>query len=183
MKRVVSVVLVLVMVLSMTTTAFAGFSGTLRDENGNIVDQTSAKPQQNATSDLVIKSFSDVPRSHWAYDAIMSMARKGLVNGRTAPNEYGVAEFRPKNHMTRAEFITVIVRYLYYIKADAKEKADLSPYNDSENISPWAEDAFSVAVKTGIITGTSEDTLSPELSTTRAEIATIIMRLCENILK
>jgi len=130
MKRVVSVVLVLVMVLSMTTTSFAGFSGTLRDENGNIVDQTSAKPQQNATSDLVIKSFSDVPRSHWAYDAIMSMARKGLVNGRTAPNEYGVAEFRPKNHMTRAEFITVIVRYLYSDEINTQEKGSYwySPY-------------------------------------------------------
>ena len=39
------------------------------------------------------------------------------------------------------------------------------------------------AVSTGLITGTSDTTLSPQGSASRAEIATILMRFCENVVK
>ncbi|MDO5478965.1 MAG: S-layer homology domain-containing protein, partial [Clostridia bacterium] len=124
-----------------------------------------------------VNPFSDVDADSWYSDAVMWASENGIVKGITE------TKFAPDEKITREQAVTVIVRYLYYIKADVNEKADLSSYNDSENISPWAADAFSVAVKAGIVTGTSEETLSPDLSTTRAEIATIVMRLCENILK
>ena len=39
------------------------------------------------------------------------------------------------------------------------------------------------AVNTGIINGTSDATLSPKGNATRAQVATILMRLCENFVE
>ena len=47
------------------------------------------------------KTFSDVPESHWAYEAISSAAEKGWING------YPDGTFRPENAITRAEAVTL----------------------------------------------------------------------------
>jgi hypothetical protein len=48
-------------------------------------------------------SFSDVPRSHWAYQEITVMAAKGIING------YEDGKFRPNNQITRAEFAKIMI--------------------------------------------------------------------------
>ena len=52
-------------------------------------------------------------------------------------------------------------------------------YADYASVSSWAQYAVDWAVSTGLISGTSADTLSPQGSATRAEIATILMRFVE----
>ena len=47
--------------------------------------------------------FSDVSRDHWAYDAIMEMADRGVVDG------YPDGTFRPENPVTRAEFSKLLL--------------------------------------------------------------------------
>ncbi|MBO8162702.1 MAG: S-layer homology domain-containing protein [Brevibacillus sp.] len=47
--------------------------------------------------------FRDVPRNHWAYEAIMEMAEKGIISG------YKDRTFRPNNHITRAEFAKIMI--------------------------------------------------------------------------
>lgn len=59
-----------------------------------------------------VNSFSDVPETHWAHSAIMTMVRGGLFNGTTAPVN-GVGTFEPDAPMTRAQFVTVLTRLLY----------------------------------------------------------------------
>ncbi|MGG4446999.1 S-layer homology domain-containing protein [Brevibacillus porteri] len=48
-------------------------------------------------------SFSDVPRSHWAYKEITEMAAKGIIKG------YDNGTFRPNNEVTRAEFAKIMI--------------------------------------------------------------------------
>ncbi|MGC5324001.1 S-layer homology domain-containing protein [Brevibacillus sp. SYSU BS000544] len=48
-------------------------------------------------------SFTDVPRSHWAYEAIMDMADRGIISG------YNDRTFRPDNKITRAEFAKIMI--------------------------------------------------------------------------
>lgn len=48
-------------------------------------------------------SFSDVPRSHWAYKEITEMAAKGIIKG------YEDGKFRPNNQVTRAEFAKIMI--------------------------------------------------------------------------
>ena len=47
----------------------------------------------------------------------------------------------------------------------------------------YARTALQWAVGTGLITGTSSTTLSPQDTATRAQVATILMRFCENIVR
>lgn len=49
-------------------------------------------------------SFSDLPKTHWAYDKIMSMAEEGVING------YPDGQFRPDNYMTYGEFIKIVAK-------------------------------------------------------------------------
>jgi len=51
-------------------------------------------------------SFSDVHQGFWAYDAIISAAAKGWVNG------YEDGSFGPANKITRAEVVTLVNRVL-----------------------------------------------------------------------
>lgn len=60
-----------------------------------------------------VTSFSDVPTDHWGYQDIMTMVQQGLFNGTSDPDENGVATFSPEQTMTRAQFIAVLVRYLF----------------------------------------------------------------------
>ncbi|CAM5788741.1 MULTISPECIES: S-layer homology domain-containing protein [Brevibacillus] len=48
-------------------------------------------------------TFSDVPRSHWAYKEIQAMASKGIIKG------YEDGKFRPNNKVTRAEFAKIMI--------------------------------------------------------------------------
>lgn len=65
-----------------------------------------------ASAAETVKSFSDVPETHWAHSAIMTMVKGGLFNGTTPPVD-GVGTFEPDAPMTRAQFITVLTRLLY----------------------------------------------------------------------
>ena len=53
---------------------------------------------------------------------------------------------------------------------------DLSGYTDADRILPFAVDAWSWAVKNGIITGMTVDTLAPRSLTNRAQAAVIFQR-------
>lgn len=46
--------------------------------------------------------FSDVPRDHWAYEEITTMAEKGIIQGYDG-------KFRPNSHITRAEFAKIMI--------------------------------------------------------------------------
>ena len=60
--------------------------------------------------------------------------------------------------------------------------SDLTAYTDRGKISEWAMDAMQWANATGLITGRSEHTLVPQGLASRAEVATIFMRFCKNVL-
>lgn len=51
--------------------------------------------------------FSDVPESHWAYQAIMEMANKGVIKG------VGEGRFDPEGTVTAEMFIVLVGRVIY----------------------------------------------------------------------
>jgi hypothetical protein len=78
---------------------------------------------------------------------------------------------------------TIIHRYMKFKGLDmsAGENADTASFEDFENVSDYAKDAFRYACSNGIISGTSKSTLSPKESATRAQMAAIFQR-CEKVL-
>lgn len=53
-----------------------------------------------------VKSFSDVPSTHWAHEAITWMASQGILNG------VGDGTFRPNDAVTREQFARIMVAAL-----------------------------------------------------------------------
>ena len=118
--------------------------------------------------------FSDVASGLWYTDAIAWAAEDGIVSG------MGEGLFDPDGHLTREQLALILFRFS---GAEATGSSDLfEVFADGEDLSPWAQEALSWAVETGLIGGTLEDEvlyLTPQGSATRAQVATILMRYLE----
>lgn len=121
--------------------------------------------------------FADVLDGTYYENAVGWAVQNGIVNG------VSETEFAPDNTITREQMATIIHRYMKFKGLDmsAGENADTASFEDFENVSDYAKDAFRYACSNGIISGTSKSTLSPKESATRAQMAAIFQR-CEKVL-
>lgn len=76
----------------------------------------------------------------------------------------------------------ILYRYAAYKEYDVSGAADLSGYSDASSISSYARIAMQWANHSGLVNGTSGATLSPQGSATRAQVAVILYRFCEEVL-
>lgn len=88
-KKFYSIVLVLAMMLSMVSPAFAA-----------VVNY--GEELENMPSTSYAQRFSDVPKSYWAFGYIAEMVERGVLSG--YPDGY----FRPDRNVTRAEFAKIM---------------------------------------------------------------------------
>ena len=68
------------------------------------------------------------------------------------------------------------MNYAQYKGQDVSARATLDTYNDATAISSWANDVMSWAVAEGLLTGVTADTLQPQGTATRAQVAAILQR-------
>ena len=115
--------------------------------------------------------FSDVPAGAWYAAAVNWATGEGIVTGATDTS------FRPDSPVTREQLAAILFRYARYKGLDTGSAADLSSYRDEGQISAYARAPLAWAGKTGLITGRSDTDLVPGGTATRAETATILMRL------
>ena len=110
----------------------------------------------------------------WFEIAASWAASLGVVNGMDG-------KFRGDVAVTREQMATMLYRYAQRKGWTAGAVgASLDRFTDASRVSDWADDAMRWAVSTGLINGIG-DTLSPGTGATRAQVATIMMRFCENI--
>ena len=122
-------------------------------------------------------SFSDVKTDGWYTAAIEWAYQNGYAAG------LGDGIFGYKENVTREQLVTFFYTYTAKNGVDVSGRADLAKYSDCDKIHDWARDAMSWAVNVGLVTGTSDTTLSPRSFATRAELAVIVMNYVENIIK
>ncbi len=115
-------------------------------------------------------TFQDVDQKGYYYDALLWAAQNQIVLGMTNTT------FAPKAPVTREQLVTFLYRYAKFAGFDSVS-ADLSGYTDANRISPYAQEAFSWAVAAGLVKGTTNNTLAPTASATRAQFAAILTRL------
>jgi len=120
--------------------------------------------------------FKDVPAGKWYTDAIIWAAQNKIVEGN------GNGRFDPDSPVTREQFATILMRYCKFKGYDVTKTCSLDGYTDSGKISAWALDAMKWANAEKLITG-SNNKLNPKDGATRAESATILVRLIENVIK
>lgn len=121
-------------------------------------------------------SFADVPSGQWYTDAVAWAAANGIVNGVTDTT------FAPNCPITREQMAAILYRYAAWKGCDVSGQVDLSGYTDADSVSTYAKEALAWANAEGLITGVTGTTLRPAGSAVRAQAATILMRLCENVL-
>ena len=120
--------------------------------------------------------FWDVPASAWFHDAV-TWAWENDITGGVSSTHFGAG-----NAVTREQLATFLYRYAQDQGYDTSARADLSGYSDAGLVSSYATEALSWANATGLITGTTATTLSPQGSATRAQGATILSRFCQDVI-
>lgn len=123
-------------------------------------------------------TFADVNEKNgsWYIDAVAWAAANGIVNG------VGNNRFDPNGKITREQMAAILFRYAQKKGIDTSKRGELSNYPDANKISAYAKEAVYWAVGEGLING-SDGKLLPQGNATRAQVATILMRYIENIVK
>ncbi len=81
----------------------------------------------------------------------------------------------PLDLITREQLVTMLYRYV----GKPKSEANLSSFDDSSDINSYAVGAMKWAVENGFVKGTDNGKLNPNDDATRAEAATVLIRLLE----
>ena len=128
-----------------------------------------------AGNPVVIESnnFTDVSSGKWYNKAVSWANEVGIMNG------YGNGKFGPEDNVTREQIAKVLHGYTRYL--DIPLAGALDKFVDANKVSNWAVEGMSWAVDRGLISGTSSTVLSPKTTATRAQLAAIIQRYCENV--
>ena len=116
--------------------------------------------------------FTDVGGS-WYTDAVIWAYNAGVVAGVSA------TQFAPNEALTREQMVTMLFGYAGREETLSGSDGALAGYQDQASVSDWAREAMAWAVSSGVISGTSATTLSPQKVGTRAEVATVLMQFCE----
>ncbi len=93
--------------------------------------------------------------------------------GQTWAMENGVSDGTNMNGtLTREQLVSMLWRYA----GSPAPEGDLSGWSDAASVSGWATDAMTWAVESGILSGTGKNTLNPQGSASRAELASLLVR-------
>lgn len=85
--------------------------------------------------------------------------------------------------VSREQLAAMLYRYAAASGLDTAASGALTGFADAGSVSDYAAEAMVWAVGAGLIGGTDKGELNPTGSATRAEVAAILMRFCENVMK
>ena len=101
---------------------------------------------------------------HWAQVEIQSWMDQGLIKG------YPDGTFKPDQHVTRAEFMTLANRAFGYTTVVPITYTDVQA-------DAWYTNAIAIAKAAGYVSGYPDNTMKPQNPITREEVATIVARI------
>lgn len=129
---------------------------------------------EGAPSVSVATPYSDTEVGAWYADAVSWATSNGIALG------YGDGTFGPSDTLTREQMAAILYRYLEYKEAvlDASEDV-LTDFVDASKISQWAVTAMEQMCAAGLLQGVPGGELLPAAGTTRAQLAAVLLRLCE----
>lgn len=118
--------------------------------------------------------FTDVPDGLWFTPYVAWAAENGVVNG--MPDN----TFHPLDNVTRQDAACMIARYIRTLDAELEESGS-TDFPDAAEIAPYALESVSFMSRTGLIRGDNHGNFNPRNNITRAEAATILMRLDQKL--
>lgn len=153
--------------------AFAPNANLTRGMLVQILYNMEGKPKGTAAN------FPDVQADAWYAEAVGWAAANKVVTG------YADGTFRPNDAVTREQAAAILYRYAQSkgIDVSVGENTNILSYVDVQQASEYAIPALQWAVGAGVLNGKNDSCLAPTGTATRAEIAAIMQRWCENIIK
>ena len=142
---------------------FAPDSSMTRAMLVTVLYRMSGSPAVGGTS-----AFADVSSGAWYARAVAWAAENQLVSG------YEDGTFRPDLAITRQQMAAILYRYHSWAGNTPVPGGSLSAYRDAADVAPWALEAMSWANTSGLIQGTGPNTLAPNGTATRAQVAVIL---------
>ena len=119
--------------------------------------------------------FTDVAEGDWYAQAVNWAASVGVVNG------FDDGTFQPNAAITREQMAAILRNYAQYKGFDTSTSGDLSTYSDAASVSDWAQESVEWMVGSGLLGGYDDNTLRPQGTTTRAEVASVLQRALGNV--
>ncbi|MDO4515715.1 MAG: 5'-nucleotidase C-terminal domain-containing protein [Bacillota bacterium] len=116
--------------------------------------------------------FLDVDDNAWYADAVAWAYEENITKGTDT------LHFSPDQPLTREQLATFFYRFADYERFDeiVVEGDNLTDFTDGNQVSDFARTAMNWAIAEGLITGMGDNTLAPQGTATRAQVATILMR-------
>lgn len=152
-----------------STTTFSPGGTTTRGMIVTILHRLEGTPTANGTA------FTDVPAGQWYSDAVSWASENVIVGG------YGNGLFGPSDPITREQMAAILNRYSTYKGYDTGTVGSITGFSDASQVSSYAAEPMGWAIGNGLISGVGNNTLAPKGNATRAQVATILKRFCENI--
>ncbi|WP_336787465.1 S-layer homology domain-containing protein [Paenibacillus sp. MMO-177] len=112
---------------------------------------------------------------HWAYEALDNFVSADLLKGYT--DSYGDTYLKPDLSISRAEFVSILVRALGLTTEEAGKS-----FADVPN-GKWYSEPIRIASSLGVVNGLTDTTFGPNELVKRGEIATMVVRAFESSVK
>lgn len=109
-------------------------------------------------------TYSDVTPSHWAYNAIEDLTKRGIIDG----NDDGT--FGPNEHITREAFVKMLVTAM-----DVEINWYEIPFDDMSD-KAWYYNYVATAVNAGVVNGIEDKFFGVGYNITRQDICVLIYR-------
>ncbi len=127
----------------------------------NIVQVTENLENEN------VRMYKDMSKAQWYDDAIGFMTKHKVLSG------YPDGDFRPNSGLTRAEFATLISKFIFLEGAEKSER-----FKDVDG-TYWANKYIASVKKMGIMRGYPDGSFMPEKLVTRGEVANIVNKILQ----
>jgi hypothetical protein len=129
-----------------------------------VTEQPPVNPPTKEPDTTPKSVFKDVNDNYlWAQEAIEELASKGIVNGTSEMT------FSPERNISRADFMTMVVRAL-------KLKADISSNFDDVNKDDYYYEALGISKALGIAEGVGGNTFNPLGEISRQDLMVLVTR-------
>ncbi|MGI5879431.1 MAG: S-layer homology domain-containing protein [Syntrophomonadaceae bacterium] len=123
--------------------------------------ESKPEPEKPETTETITVLFNDID-GHWAESAINNLVFNKLITG------YLDGSFKPERNISRAEFISILVKGFQLPANNGKV------FNDTAG--HWGQDVIATAYAAGIISGYNDRYFGPDDPVTREQMAVMTIR-------